>query len=126
MENKNERPTFLGNKLPLTLKRQDLCIFCFLEYCAKYCLDPEPEPGTEPKLNHYDRQHRNGKLMQSNGMRPCDYVGLVLSGGEGDEVADVIGPQHTCLILASPAVSLVLERTCSAHVGFFLVICTLR
>jgi hypothetical protein len=36
----------------------------------------------------------------------------------GDEVADVIGPQHTCLIFSSPAVSLVLGRTCRLHVAF--------
>jgi hypothetical protein len=54
---KKERPTFLETMLLLTLKRQDFVQFLLLKYCARYCLEPEPEPKLqEPKtgtgINH--------------------------------------------------------------------------
>jgi hypothetical protein len=40
----NERPTFWEIMLLLVLRGKILCKFFVVKNCAKYCLDPEPEP----------------------------------------------------------------------------------
>ncbi len=41
----NESPTFWETMLLVTLERQGFVqLFLLLKNCAKYCLDPEPEP----------------------------------------------------------------------------------
>jgi hypothetical protein len=51
----NERPNFLGNNAASVIEKARFCTnFLLLENCAKYCLDPEPEPkiGTGTTSNH--------------------------------------------------------------------------